>query len=201
MFTPPKAAPAIVGVLALAFFAGTTQAARDPALRTAKDGWSTEPNCQRMHMDRTNTICYVVTRGQWVQGQDRPETLIQYLCSTTGQEYLAIVVGTNESVDRSDMQIPVQWDRNYNPDFIGTWFQLMQGGSKRLYYYFLEEPAPFIEGLREHATLTVTLPYRHARPKARFKLANAIPSIKKAMEGCHKKTKARRSGPSGEYLQ
>ena len=36
MFTPPKAAPAIVGVLALAFFAGTTQAAATPRFALRK---------------------------------------------------------------------------------------------------------------------------------------------------------------------
>ena len=187
MIIPPKAAAAVLSALALAFFVGPAAQATDPALRTAKDGWSTEPNCQRMtHMKHTDDeVCYVATEGLWVEGRDRPYALLQYLCDTFGQEHLAIALMTDEPVGKDNLQIPVQWDRSHRVQSIGTWFQVLQVEGTRAYYYFLNEPAPFIDSLREHQTLTVTIPYRYDQGKTRFKLANAIPSIKKAMMGCH----------------
>ena len=120
MFTPPKAAPAIGGVLALAFFAGTAQAT-NPAYWTAKNRWSTEVTCERTGTTKDQRHCFVMTRGKSVRNPGHVAAGLEYHCNTGGEEFLALSFWTHEAVNSNDPDLSVQWDKQPK-ESVATWW-------------------------------------------------------------------------------
>lgn len=182
MFTPPKVAPGLLGVLALAFVAGAVQA-ENSTYRTAKNGWSTKATCERTGTTRDQRHCFVMTRGISVRDPGHVAAGLEYHCTTGGEEMLVISFWTHESVNSNDPPLSVQWDEQPK-ETMETWVHKLRNRGKRVYYFNIAEADGFIKRMAEHRTLTVDLPYRHARQSARFKLANALPSIASAVNEC-----------------
>ena len=182
MFTPPKVALIIVATLALALIADTIQA-DDPAFRSSKHGWSTEVACERTGMTPDQRMCIVMTRGYSVRNPRHGAASLMYVCTTGGEELLFLSFWTTESVDANDPALPVQWDKQPK-EMVETWVRKAKERGKRRYYFNVVEIDEFIKNLAEHRTLTVDLPYRHVRERAKFSLANATSSIENAVHAC-----------------
>ena len=181
MFTPPKAALALLGALALALVAGTAQA-NNPAYWTAKNGWSTEHSCER---DDEVKRCWTMTRGKAVlyPGSDSGASLI-YECTTRNAEWLYFSMYSSYSPRRDVSTLKARWGRELS-DSIRTSVTKEDHRGKSLYSYDMENSEDFIKKMKEHRTLNVFLPFRDRPFEVRFKLANAVPSIQQTMKACH----------------
>lgn len=180
MFTPPKIAPIIAGALALAL-AGAAPA-DNPAARTAKKGWSTEPSCQEQNFYRR--VCWTLTRGMAVLNPSHSGATLKYSCDTQLGEWLLIAFYSAESPRKNASPLRVRWGRQSRGTVdirVGKWRER----GRSVYEYHIEDTGDFIEKMKEHKTLNVFLPFSPRPYEVRFRLANAIPSIRSTMKGCN----------------
>ena len=179
----PKAAPALLGALALVLLTGTAQA-NNPAWRTSKNGWSTEHSCER---EGEVKRCWTITRGKAVlyPGDAGAGASLIYECNTRNEEWLYISMYSDYSPRRDNPILKARWGRELT-DNLNTSVTKKDHRGKSLYFYDMESSEDFIGNMREHRTLNVFLPYPGGqREEVRFKLANAIPSIRQTMKACH----------------
>ena len=179
MFTPPKAAPIIVGALALAFFTGTAQA-NNPAYQTAKNGWSTKHSCERGDEIKR---CWTLTRGKAVLAPSHDGASLIYECTTQNREWLYVSMYSANSPRRDISTMRARWGRELS-DNIAISVRKKAHRGKSQYFYIMENSEDFIEKMKEHRTLNLFLPFVNRPYELRFKLANAIPSIQQTMKAC-----------------
>ena len=179
MFTPPKAAPVLLGALALALLTSPAQA-NNPAYRTAKNGWSTEPSCEKGDEIKR---CWTLTRGKAVLNPSHDGATLVYECTTRNKEWLYISMYSAYSPRRGISQMRARWGRELS-DSVATSVRKKDHRGKSLYFYIMENSQDFIEKMKEHRTLNLFLPFVDRPYELRFKLANAIPSIQQTMKAC-----------------
>ena len=182
MFTPPKAAQALLGALALALLTSSAQA-DNPAYWTSKNGWSTEHSCKR---DGEVERCWTMSRGKAVQypGDAEAGANLVYECTTRNAEWLYISMYSTAGPRKDISTLKARWGRELS-DNLATAVTKEDHRGKPLYFYDMEGSEDFIEKMKEHRTLNVFLPFSGGRPfEIRFKLANAIPSIQQTMKAC-----------------
>ena len=178
-----RAAPGVLGALALAFVAGAVQA-DNPAYWTAKNGWSTEHSCKR---DGEMERCWTMTRGKPAHypGDAEAGASLIYECTTRNEEWIYLSMYSGGSPRRNISTLKARWGSELS-DNLATAVTREHHRGKFLYYYDMEDGRDFVEKMKEHRTLNVFLPFPGGRPfEVRFKLANAVPSIQQAMKACH----------------
>lgn len=180
MRTPPKAA-GILGALALVCVAGTALADENSASRTAKNGWSTEHSCKKKGEVKR---CWTLTIGKAVLNPSHEAADIIYGCNTRNEEWLYLSFFSEYSPRKDNPTLRARWGSELRED-IATQVEKINYRGKSLYFYYVEHTAPFVRKLSEHKSLHVFLPFGHQPEEVRFKLANAIPSIKQTMKACH----------------